>query len=213
MTTAKGLAVKVEIALTFSTAKTVTAVSKADPGVATSATHGMTDGTVGFWTVTAGMTELDGQASRVKNGAGSAFDLQGLDTTNYTAFTSGTFTPAATWGLLDESVSYEIGGGAANALDDTRLIDVKTRNVNGLMGAQNLTIGTKPQTVNSSVMAFIEKQARAQGYVLVRITLHDGSVRVAYGQPSMPGESVQSGALASGSLSITVPAWVLKGAA
>jgi hypothetical protein len=213
MATTKGLAVKVEIALTYGTPKTVSAVSRADPGVATSTSHAMTDGTVGYWTVASGMTELDMQASRVKNAATNAFDIQGLDTTNYTTFTSGTFTPAATWGLLDESVSYEIGGGAANVLDDTRLIDVKTRNVNGLMGSQNLTIGTKPQTVNSSVMSFIEKQARAQAYVLVRITLHDGSVRVAYGQPSMPGESVQSGALASGSFALTVPAWVLKGAA
>lgn len=213
MSTVKGLATKVEVALTFATAKAVTAVTKAMPGVANSASHGLTDGQVGYWTVTAGMTELDAQATRVKNPVTASFELQGLDTTNYTAFTAGTFTPAATWGLLDESVSYEIGGGTASQLDDTRLIDVKQRNVNGLMGAQNVTIGIKPQTVNSAVMEKVEAAARSQTRMLFRITLHDGSTRVFYGEPSMAGESVQSGALGTGSFGVTVPGWVLKGEA
>jgi hypothetical protein len=213
MTTAKGLAVKVEVALTFATAKTVSAVTLASPGVATSAAHGLANGAVGYWTVTAGMTQLDQQASRVYNQSTNSFDLQGLDTTNYTAFTAGTFTPAATWGLLDESVSYEIGGGAANQLDDTRLVDVKQRNINGLLGAQNVTLGVKNQTYNSAVMDKVETAARNQSNMLFRVTLHDGSTRVFYGQPSLPGESVQSGALASGSLAVTVPGWVLKGIA
>jgi hypothetical protein len=210
MATTKGLAVKVEFALTFSAAKTVTAVTVADPAVATSSAHGLANGTVGFFSVTSGMTQLDQQAGRVAATAANTFEVQGLDTSTYTAFTSGTFTPAATWGLLDESISYSIGGGAATSLDDTRLVDVKTRTINGLMGAQTLAINTRAQTFNSSVLAFIEKQARNQAYVLGRITLHDGSTRVFYGQPSMTSEDVQAGALGSGSLSINVPAWVLK---
>lgn len=213
MPTINGRNVKVEVALTFSAAKSITAVTKAMPGVATSATHGMTNGTVGFLSVSAGMTELDLQAARVYNQAASTFDLQGVDTTNYTTFTAGTFTPAATWGTLTEAASYEIGGGAANLLDDTRLLDAKQRNVNGLLGAQNVNIGIKNQTVNGAVMDFIESAAKNQTNVLFRFTLGDGSVRCLYGNPSMPGESVSVGALASGSFGITVPAWVTKGAA
>ena len=95
MTTAVGRNVKLELATAFNTAKTVTAVTLASPGVATSAAHGMSNGTVGFWTVTAGMVQLDGQATRVYNQAANAFDLQGLNTAGYSAFTAGTFTPLA----------------------------------------------------------------------------------------------------------------------
>jgi len=46
--------------------------------------------------------------------------------------------------------------------------------------------------------------------VLVRISKGNQVLRVAYGQPSVPGESVQAGQLASGSFSITVPGYVVK---
>lgn len=213
MPTALGRNVRVEVALTFATPKTVTAVTKAMPGVATSSAHALANGAVGYWTVGAGMTELHEQATRVYNQSTNSFDLQGLDTTGFGTFSAGTFTPAATFGTLVEAASYEIGGGAANQLDDTRLLDSKTRNVNGLLAAQTVTIGVKNQTVNSAVMDFIESAAKNQTNVLFRITLNDGSVRVFYGVPSLPGESVGSGALASGSFGVTVPGWVTKGAA
>jgi hypothetical protein len=213
MPTNRGINVKLEIALTFSAAKVVTAITKAAPGVATSAAHGLTDGMVGFWTITDGMVELHEQATRVKNSATNAFDLQSLDTTTYSTFTTGTFTPAATWATLSEAVGYSIGGGSANQLDDTRLLDTKTRNVNGLLGAQNVTIDVRNQTFNSAIMDKIETAARTQVNQLYRVTLFDGSSRVFYGMPSMPGENLASGQLASGQFGVTVPQWVLKGAA
>ena len=111
MTTGIGRNVRVEIATTFGTAKTVTAVTLASPGVATSTAHAMTNGTLGYWTVSAGMVQLDGQATRVYNQSVNAFDLQGLNTTNFSAFTAGTFTPATAFGTLAEAIGYNIGGG------------------------------------------------------------------------------------------------------
>jgi len=213
MTTAVGRNVRLEIGLTYASDKTVTAVTKALPGVATSTSHAMSNGAVGYWTASAGMVELDGQATRVYNQSTNAFDLQGLDTTGYGTFTAGTFTPVATWGTLSEAVGYDIGGGEANLLDDTKLLDSKTRNSNGLLAPQNVTISLKNQTVNGSVMDFIESAAKALTKLVFRITLHDGSVRVFRGVPSVPGESLQSGALASGSFGVTVEGWVTKGAA
>lgn len=213
MTTIVGRNTKVEVALTFGTAKTLTAITKAMPGKATCAAHGLADGTVGYLSIAAGMVEADLQAVRVDNPTTNDFDLQGLDTTGYSTFSAGTLTPALTWGTLTESAGYEIGGGAANLLDDTRLTDSKQRNVNGLLAAQNITINVKNQTVNGSVMDFVESAAKTQTNCLFRITLQDGAVRFFYGTPSLPGESVSVGALASGSFQVTVPAWVLKGAA
>jgi hypothetical protein len=213
MTTAVGRNVRVEVGLTYSAAKTVTAVTKAMPGQATSSAHGLANGSVGYWSVPAGMVELDTQASRVYNQAANTFDIQGVDTTNYGTFTAGTFIPVATLGTLAEAAGYEIGGGAANALDDTKLLDAKTRNFNGLLAAQNVNLTIKNQTVNSAVMDFIESAAKNLVSLVWRFTLHNGDVRVFRGTPSLPGESLQSGALASGQFTILVDGWVAKGLA
>lgn len=213
MPTAIGRNVKFELALTYATPKTVTAVTLASPGVATSSAHAMANGTVGYWTVNGGMPQLDGQATRVMNSATNTFDLQGLNTSTYTAFTSGTFVPVATWGSLAESIGYSIGGGAADTLDDTRLSDVVKQEINGLLSADTLSVDILSQTFNTAVMQAIEDASIAQTYMVGRITLNDGSVRVFRGIPSRPGESLQRGQLATGQIQFKVKGFALKGSA
>lgn len=213
MTTAVGRGVRIEFAASFSAAKTVTAVTLASPGVATSAAHGMANGTVGYWSASAGMVQLDGQATRVYNQATNNFDLQGLNTAGFSAFTAGTFTPVATWNTLAEAIGYSIGGAAADSLDDTRLSDVSKQEVNGLLPSDSISIDLLSQTFNSTVMQAIEDAAIAQTYMVGRITLADGSVRVFRGQPSRPGESLSRGQLATGQLQFKVKGFVLRGAA
>lgn len=209
--TIKGLNCKVEVALTYSTAVTNTSdITKAYPPVATSAAHGLANGTVGFWTVTAGMVELDAQAFMVNNQATNTFEMPGLDTTNYSTHSAATFQVAATWGTLAEGAGYTIGGGAADQLNDTRLTDVKTRNLGGLLGAQNVTIDVRNAKVGSAAMRLIERYAMTQTNVLVKISQAGTVLRCIYGVPSLPGEGVASGQLATGQFGITVPAFALK---
>jgi hypothetical protein len=214
MTTAVGRNVKVEIGLTYAAAKTVTAVTLASPGVATSAAHALANGTVGYWTTTGGgMPQLDGQATRVYNQATNTFELQGLNTSSFSAYASGTFTPVATWGTLSESVGYSIGGGAADTLDDTRLSDVVKQEMVGLLASDSVQFDLLSQTVNSAVMQAIEDASISQGYLVFRVTLGDGAVRVFRGQPSRPGEALQRGQLATGSIQVKVKGFALRGAA
>lgn len=213
MPTAVGRNVKLEIATAFGTAKTVTAVTLASPGVATSTAHAMTNGTVGFWTVGAGMVQLDGQATRVYNQTANSFDLQGLNTAGYSAFTAGTFTPVSTWTTLAEVIGYSVGGGTPDQLDDTKLLDVTRQTVFGLLPADTVQIDLLSQTFNSSAMQLIEDASIASTYQVYRITMNDGSVRVFRGMPSRPGESLQRAQLATGSFQIAVKGFVLRGAA
>lgn len=213
MTTAVGRNVKLEIATAFGTAKTVTAVTLASPGVATSSAHAMANGTVGFWTVSAGMVQLDGQATRVYNQATNTFDLQGLNTAAYSAFTAGTFTPATTWTTVAEAIGYTIGGGAPDQLDDTKLLDVTRQTVFGLLPADTVQIDLLSQTFNNAAMQLVEDASIASTYQVYRLTLNDGSVRVFRGMPSRPGESLQRSQLATGSFQIAVKGFVLRGAA
>ena len=213
MTTVVGRNVKLEIATAFSAAKTVTAVTLASPGVATSTSHGMANGIVGYWTVSAGMVQLDGQATRVYNQSTNAFDLQGLNTAQYSAFTAGTFTPASTWTTLSEMTNYTIGGGAPDNLDDTKSLDVVKQEILGLLPSDTVQIDTLSQTVHNAAMQLIEDNAIAGTNLLFRITTQTGDVRVFRGSPSRPGENMQRGQLATGSFQIAVKGFVLRGAA
>lgn len=210
MTTIVGRNVKVQVALTFSAAANPTDVSKANPAVATLAAHGRQVGDVGYWSVSAGMTELDQQAVVVTAAPSGTFDMAGLDSTGYSTYTAGSITFAATWGTVSEAAGYTVGGGAANQLDDTRLMDVKTRNVAGMLPSQDLSIDVKQQEINGAAMSFIESAAKNGTPVLIKITRGNQVLRVAYGVPSIPGESAAAGALATGQFNIVCPAWVLK---
>lgn len=213
MANVKGRGVRVEIAATYSAAKVVTAVTLANPCVATSAAHAMANDTVGYWSGVAGMAQLEGQATRVKNQATNTFELQGLNTTNYSAFAAGNFTPVATWATLSEATSYSIGGGAAEKLDVTRLIDITKQEEQGLLPVSNVSMNVIAQDTPSAAMLLLESAVQTQGAVVVRITLPNGAVRVYRAEPSLPGEDVQQGQVGTGSLDMAVKGFVLKLAA
>lgn len=210
MTTIVGRDCKIEVALTFDSALTVTALTKADPGVATSTAHGLAVGEVGYFTATAGMVEIDGQAAYVSAQDTNTFTLANLKTTNYSTWTEGTFIAAATWGTLSEAAGYTVGGGAAAQLDDTRLLDVKTRNVAGLLAPQDVTVDIRNPVTQSSALDFIETAARDGASCLFKITKGGTVLRVFYGVPSVAGEQTQAGGLASGQFNVICPNWVLK---
>ena len=213
MTTIVGRDCKVEVALTLGAAVTgATGLTKAAPGVVTDAAHGLADGDVGFWTITGGMVELNEQAFMVDNKATDTFEMPGFETTSYSTFSaaSSSYTMAATWGTISEAAGYAVGGGASSALDDTRLTDVKTRNVAGLLAPQDVTIDVKVGEIDGAAMIYVAKQARAGASCLFKITKGTQVLRVFYGVPSIPGESASVGALATGQFSVTVPAWVVK---
>ena len=76
------------------TAKNITAITQANPGVVTSAGHGLSNGDEIFISSVGGMTELNTRNYRVANVQTNTFTLTDLfgaaiDTTNFTAYTSG----------------------------------------------------------------------------------------------------------------------------
>lgn len=213
MATIKGINCKVEVALTFGSAKLFTGVTKAYPPVGTLTAHGILNGEAGYWTIGSGMVELADQAVMANNIAANTIEMPGLDSTNWSTFVSaaGNFlTMAASWGTLAESAGYQVGGGAGAQLNDTRLTDTKTRNVSGLLAPQDVTIDVRNAVVSSAAMQFIERKAMNNESVLVKISQGSQVLRVAYGIPSLPGENVGSGELANGQFTIIVPGFAVK---
>jgi Phage tail tube protein, TTP len=206
----KGRNVRVEVATAYAAADTVTAITNANPGVATSTGHGQTNGTVGYFSTVVGMDEIDGQAYRAANVAANTFETEGLDTSTFGTFTSGSAIAVSTWATLTHSTSYTIGGGDATQLNTTTLLDKITQQENGMLAAQTVSIdGFVPEGGNTS-MDTLEAAAFANGYVVFRITHPNGDVRVFRGQVSLPGESVSVDQLATAGFSCTVKGRVMK---
>ena len=209
----KGRGVRVELGATYGTAIAVTAVTNANPAVATATAHGLLDGSAGYFDAVGGMVQLSGQAARIKGPTANTFNLQGLNTLSFPVFTAGNFFPVLTWVTLAEATSYSIGGGAPTKLDTTTLLDVIKQEENGLLAVQTLNMKLLAQTIPTTALALIESAAQSGTKVVVRITLADGSVRVCYGEPSLPGEDVQQGAVGTGQVDFAVKGYILKGAA
>lgn len=209
MANVKGRGVKVEFAATFAAALALTEITNANPAVATAAAHTKTANMVGYLQSVVGMEKVEGQAVRIKAPTTNNFELQGLDTTNAGDFTSGNLLTAASWVTLAESTNYSIGGGSAEKLDATRLIDTVKVEEQGLLPTQTVNIGVLAQDTPTAAMQVLQTAVQQGGTVLVRITLPNGAVRIFNGEPSLPGEDVQKGQLGTGQLDFTVKGVVL----
>lgn len=208
-----GRGVRIEIGTTEGTFKTVTAVTQANPGVATSTAHGLANKSLGYMRNVVGMVQLEGQAIRVANSAANTFELEDIETTDYPAFTGGEFVPVTAWSTLGRITSYSKGGGDAERLDDTVLIDDIKQELNGLLAAESVTFNLNAPTISDAAMNIVRRTARKNGYLVFRITLKDGNVRFFRGQPSLPSEDVQRGSIGTGSFSVTIKGFVCEGAA
>ena len=135
-----GTNVTVEVQATTDTAITVTAITKANPGVATSAGHGKANGDILYFDIASGMVELNGQAVRIANITTDTFELESLDTTDYTTFTSGTATEVLTFSTLSNSQNISMPDATPEKIDITTLIDRSKQYTYGLPDAPDGSI-------------------------------------------------------------------------
>jgi hypothetical protein len=206
----KGRKVRIEVATALMASKAVTAVSKANPGVATSAAHGFANGTIGFFEGVGGMSELDGMAVAVANTAAGTFELQRLDTTNFGTYTAGNIIGVQTWATLAEATSLQVGGGDASKIDITTLLDSIRQEENGLLAAQSISIGAFVTAVTSAAMDAVEAAARSNAYLVFRATFSNGYRVIFRAQPSLPGMDTNVDQAVTGGFSASVKGWVTK---
>ena len=201
--------VLIEVKNALGTAETVTAVTKANPGVATATGHSLTNGDVGFFTITDGMQELHTQVCRVTGAVTGAFDLKGIDTTGFSTWVSGTFTPVSTWSTLCKATSYAINNAAPTEIDSTTLCDKVAQVRFGLPGAKSgsISIQHDPSLTALTTLA----AADSSDIVPFRITYPNGNVRV-FGAYTAYGGGFQGGVntLETGEIPITVPASIVQ---
>lgn len=95
------------------TAKTVTAISNANPAVASASAHGYTNGDIIL--LNSGWQKINDRLFRVANQASGTFELAGQDTSNLTLFPSGTSAGSArkvtAWTQISQVLECTTSGG------------------------------------------------------------------------------------------------------
>lgn len=200
----KGRGVRVEVGYTEGAPIALTALTQADPGVATAAGHGLAAGSVGYLTDVEGMVELDGQAVRVLDPDTNTFALERVKTTNYAEFVSGNLVPITAWRTLQQATQYQIGGGAGQTEESTVLLDTIQKQELIMLAAQTVTINLRALADDNQAMLKVREAAENLEALVFRVTLATGQQRLFHGQPSLPGEDVNVGGLGTGSLTVTV---------
>lgn len=137
--------VKLELQSTLGAASNAaTILTLANPGVVTINAHGFSDGDYLICTSTDGMVELDGQMVRVDNSTTNTFELEGLDTSSFTALASGAtaFAKITAFTTLSNATNMTMPDGSPAKLDATRLISKRKEYLFGLPDAPDGSINT-----------------------------------------------------------------------
>lgn len=167
----------IAIASGYATAQTVSAISNANPGVATAAGHTLVNGDI--LEVTSGWSRLTGRAVRVASQAAGVFSLEGIDTTLTSIYPAaggaGSVRKVTGFTQLAQILSSSSSGGEQQFLDYQFLEADAQRRI--------------PTFKNSSGLSFsVGDDALLPGYILastanddrlpriVRITLPSGAV-------------------------------------
>lgn len=124
---------------------TITAITNADPGEVTSATHGNADGSIGIITGVVGMTQVNGRAFVVAATATNTFTLKGVSTATtqgYGVYTSGGVWTPQTMTEVGEVRSISLFDGEDQEIDVTHLRSTGKEYLTGLpeFGSASLTL-------------------------------------------------------------------------
>lgn len=144
------VAVDVETAL--AAAKTISAISKANPAVVSSTAHGYNDGDIVLIKAN-GMTDVNYLVARVDNKTTDSFELEGVDSTDFDTFTSGT-AEKVTFGASAntfQDVSWS-GGEAASIVISTVHTD-QDYDIPGNRAPLNCSIGSLWDPADTALLA------------------------------------------------------------
>jgi hypothetical protein len=130
--------VKVNLQSVLGDAKTVASITKANPGVATSADHGFTDGQIVFIEAK-GVYQLTDRPIRVANSTANTFELEGVNTTSFETFTSCTAKLVTLGTAVTTAVSISSQGGNIPFIDTTTIHENTRSQIPGLPDASSFS--------------------------------------------------------------------------
>lgn len=131
-----------EIASAYAAPITVTALTNANPAVATATAHGLSNGDI--IEVTSGWAKLNNRVVRVANVTANTFDLEGIDTSDTTAYSAGGGTGSVreitTFVQLAQVMSVQTTGGEQQFVNYQFLEDDEESQIPTNKSARGLTM-------------------------------------------------------------------------
>lgn len=187
--TNSGLKLFMESAI--ATAKTISGITKAAPGVVSSTTHGFVNNDIVLLEVQ-GMVELNGRLFKVVNVAADSFQLAGvdgttgIDTTLYNTFSSGTAKKVTLGTSITGVQEFTFSGGDIKTVDTTSVNDlVDTQIVVGAAAqAADLTMQWDPSSAAQQAMIAAFQTRANKGF---KVMWPDGAFVLWYGTVGYTG--------------------------
>jgi hypothetical protein len=182
-------------------AKTITAISKANPCVVT-ATHDFAVGDIVYITGIVGMTELNGRAFVVTAVSTTvSFTLGGVDSTDYTTWASGGTATEQTMTAVGNIKDFSIDQDAASEIDITNLASVRKEFMLGLAGSWTMTCAMDIDSTDTGQTELVAAQDDGD-YRVFALTLASGKIFAGVGYVMSFGASGSSDSVVSGNLSV-----------
>lgn len=171
---------------------TITALSKAAEGVVT-ATNTYTAGDYVYLKIQ-GMFQLDGRVARIKTVSGTGFTLEGIDTTNFDTFSSGTCAKLTFGTSITTATSLSSSGGDFDFIDTTTIHGNAKTQIPGLPNPSTYTFENIWDVSDAGLLA-MKAAADAQGIRAFKFTFGTGGQIMVFagyvGASLLPGGSAQ----------------------
>jgi hypothetical protein len=165
------------IASTYSAALTVSTITNANPGVATSTAHGLTNGAIGL--VASGWANLNDRVVRISGSVTNAFNLENVDTSSTTRFpvggSAGTFTPITAWTQITQVMEFASTGGDQQFANISFLEQDFDKQIPSTRNAQTINITLADDTSLTGYTA-MKSAAEARSAKALKILLPNGGV-------------------------------------
>lgn len=199
----QGSQIQVSVGFTAdSPAPAITGITKANPAVVTSSSHGLSDGDVIRISGVVGMTEVNGKTFVVEELTTGTFALLGVDSTGYGTWASGGTWTEADFSNFCDLTNYNRQGGTSPEIQTTALCSTAQEYLLGLpdFGTTQIDYNFAPAT---AVQQAIQQAYLDGSIVAIKVTLPDsGGTRVQLGFVQQTSESAGVGGIWTGSMTL-----------
>ena len=166
----------VSLATTYDSAKTVSALTNATPGVATSTAHGYADGDI--IVMSSGWSNLNNRVVRVDGQTANTFEIEGIDTSSTTLFPTGSGTGTATeitaFTQITQIMGFATSGGDQQFATYSFLEQNFETQIPTIFSAQSITIDIADDPSLAGYIA-IKAASDARAVRALKIAMPDGS--------------------------------------
>lgn len=164
--------VAVAIQSAIAGAKTITAITKASPGVVSSTAHGYSNGDLVLLEVQ-GMHQVNKRVFRVASSAADTFALEGENTTNYDTFVSGSAYKLTLGTTLSTVTDVDASGGEFDQLDTTTIHGNTKSSIPGSASASVFQFGNIWDPTDAGLAA-LNAASKAGSELAVKFTFGTG---------------------------------------